>query len=183
MEIIDCNLNGLKIIKPKIFGDSRGFFFESFEFDRYRDLVGIEDNFVQDNISMSSAGVLRGLHFQLNNTQGKLVTVIKGTVFDVAVDIRKKSETFGKWFGVVLSDENHWQLWIPKGFAHGFYVMSENAYFHYKCTNFYDPASEVSIIWNDPNIGIKWPITVQPTLSAKDLSGKLLCELPTSRLL
>ncbi len=183
MEIIDCNLDGIKIIKPKFFGDSRGFFFESFEFNRYRDLVGIEDNFVQDNISMSSAGVLRGLHFQLNNTQGKLVTVIKGSVFDVAVDIRKNSKTFGKWFGVILSDENHWQLWIPKGFAHGFYVMSKNAYFHYKCTDFYDPKSEVSIIWNDPNIGIEWPITVDPTLSAKDLSGKLLKELPKNKLL
>lgn len=183
MEIIDCNLDGIKIIKPKIFGDARGFFFESFELNRYRDLVGIEDNFVQDNISMSSAGVLRGLHFQLNNTQGKLVTVIKGSVFDVAVDIRKNSKTFGKWFGVILSDENHWQLWIPKGFAHGFYVMSKNAYFHYKCTDFYDPKSEVSIIWNDPNIGIEWPITVEPTLSTKDLSGKLLKDLPKNKLL
>lgn len=168
MKIIATALPEVKIIEPKIFADPRGYFFESHHQTRYQELLGIE-KFVQDNLSRSVAGVLRGLHYQLNFPQGKLVTVIRGAVFDVAVDIRHNSKNFGQWVGVVLNDQNHQQLYIPPGFAHGFCVLSETVDFHYKCTDYYHPEDEQGIIWNDQQIAIKWPITGEPVLSAKDL--------------
>ncbi len=161
----------MKIIEPKVFGDERGFFLETFKLDRYRDLVGIKIAFVQDNHSRSTRGVLRGLHFQKTKPQGKLVRVVSGEVFDVAVDIRKDSRTYGKWEGVILSGENKRQFWVPPGFAHGFVVLSETADFEYKCTDYYDPTDESSIIWNDPDIGIEWPIDYEPSLSTKDINA------------
>lgn len=177
MEVIESPLKGLLLIKPKTFGDSRGYFFESFQKARYQKL-GIPGEFVQDNISRSQKGVLRGLHFQYAHTQEKLVTVTRGQVFDVAVDIRKGSPTFGQSYCVILSDENHWQLYIPKGFVHGFYVMSDVADFHYKCSDYYYPEFESGIIWNDPTLGIEWPfdITTEPTLSVKDQKYSTLKE-------
>jgi dTDP-4-dehydrorhamnose 3,5-epimerase len=164
------------MIEPKIFGDDRGFFFESFNQRAFEDAVGGEVNFVQDNHSKSSQGVLRGLHYQLHNPQGKLVRIVEGAVFDVAVDLRRSSPTFGKWVGEVLSAENKRQLWIPEGFAHGFLVLTETAEFLYKTTNYYDPASERSIVWNDPSLGIDWPQDQTPILSAKDQSARLFGE-------
>ena len=169
--MIESKLPDVKIIEPKVFGDSRGFFFESFEHRRYFQMLGIELAFVQDNISRSKKNVLRGLHYQSQNAQGKLVTVLAGNVFDVAVDIRVDSPTFGQWTGIELSSENKKQLWVPKGFAHGFFVLSDYADFHYKCTDYYHPPSEHSILWNDPKIGIDWPITDLPVLSSKDQNG------------
>ncbi|OCG32046.1 dTDP-4-dehydrorhamnose 3,5-epimerase [Gilliamella sp. Choc4-2] len=176
MEVIATNIEGVKIIKPKVFGDERGFFLETFEQKRYQDMLGIELNFVQDNHSRSQKGVLRGLHFQKQNPQGKLVRVVRGEVFDVAVDIRKDSPTYGKWVGVTLTEENKTQLWIPPGLAHGFAVLSDIADFEYKCTNYYDPKSEGCLLWNDPTVNIRWPIS-NPLLSAKDKLGKKLQEL------
>lgn len=169
MEIIETGLADLLLIKPKTFGDARGYFFESYQAERYRQM-GIECDFVQDNMSRSQQGVLRGLHFQYQHPQDKLVTVSRGEVFDVAVDIRKGSATFGQSYAVVLSDENHWQLFVPKGFAHGFYVMSESADFHYKCSDYYRPDFETGIIWDDPDLEIDWPFDrrTPPNLSAKD---------------
>lgn len=166
----------LLILEPKVFGDSRGFFFESFNAKNFAQATGLNVNFVQDNHSRSSKGVLRGLHYQVQQTQGKLVHVTQGAVFDVAVDIRKSSPTFGKWVGCELSDSNHRQLWIPPGFAHGFMVLSESADFLYKTTDYYAPAHERCIAWNDSSIGIQWPKDISPLLSAKDQQGLALAE-------
>ncbi|MWP48887.1 MULTISPECIES: dTDP-4-dehydrorhamnose 3,5-epimerase [unclassified Gilliamella] len=176
MEVISTNIADVKIIKPKVFGDERGFFLETFEQKRYQEMLGIELNFVQDNHSRSQKDVLRGLHFQKENPQGKLVRVVRGEVFDVVVDIRKDSPTYGKWVGVTLTEENKTQLWIPPGLAHGFAVLSDIADFEYKCTNYYDPKSEGCLLWNDPTVNISWPIS-NPLLSAKDKLGKTLQEL------
>ena len=164
------------ILEPKVFGDSRGFFFESFNVKDFANVTGLDVNFVQDNHSKSAKGVLRGLHYQLQQAQGKLVRVTQGAVFDVAVDIRKSSATFGKWVGCELSDANHKQLWIPPGFAHGFVVISESADFLYKTTDYYAPAHERCIAWNDPSIGIQWPEGIKPLLSTKDQQGVSLKE-------
>ncbi|MEG7510517.1 dTDP-4-dehydrorhamnose 3,5-epimerase [Serratia marcescens] len=176
MQVTDTKIAGVKIIQPKVFGDARGFFLETFEEKRYREMLGIDLNFVQDNHSRSSRGVLRGLHFQKINPQGKLVRVVRGEVFDVAVDIRPDSPTYGAWEGVILSEENKTQFWVPPGLAHGFVVLSEVADFEYKCTDYYNPAHEGFLLWNDPAIGIDWPIA-NPQLSEKDKVGKLLGEL------
>jgi dTDP-4-dehydrorhamnose 3,5-epimerase len=159
------------IIEPKVFGDSRGFFFEAFNAKNFASATGLNVSFVQDNYSRSAKGVLRGLHYQVEQTQGKLVQVSQGAVFDVAVDIRKSSPTFGQWVGCELSDANHRQLWIPPGFAHGFMVLSESADFLYKTTDYYAPQHERCIVWNDPSIGIVWPKNITPLLSAKDQQG------------
>ena len=164
------------ILEPKVFGDSRGFFFESFNAKDFANVTGLEVEFVQDNHSRSAKGVLRGLHYQLQQAQGKLVRVTQGTVFDVAVDIRKSSATFGKWVWCELSDSNHRQFWVPAGFAHGFVVLSESADFLYKTTDYYAPAHEKCIAWNDPSIGIQWPEGMTPLLSAKDQQGVSLKE-------
>ncbi|EID4341901.1 TPA: dTDP-4-dehydrorhamnose 3,5-epimerase [Vibrio vulnificus] len=172
MKVIDTKIPDVKIIEPTVFGDERGFFMETWNQKRFEDLVtGKPTQFVQDNHSKSKKGILRGLHYQTENTQGKLVRVVSGEVFDVAVDVRKRSPTFGQWVGVYLSAESKRQLWVPEGFAHGFYVTSEEAEFVYKCTNYYDPTSEVSIKWNDEFLNIVWPITTTPLLSNKDMSG------------
>ncbi|ERH62565.1 dTDP-4-dehydrorhamnose 3,5-epimerase [Pantoea dispersa EGD-AAK13] len=172
MKIIDTKIPDVKIIEPKVFGDERGYFYESFNQDIFNKSVGRKIEFVQDNHSMSKKGVLRGLHYQLDpHAQGKLVRCVEGEVFDVAVDIRKSSVTFGQWVGVHLSAENHLQLWIPEGFAHGFVTLSERVQFVYKTTNYYAPQSERSIIWNDPEIGIEWPKLDSYTLSSKDEVG------------
>ncbi|OTQ35790.1 dTDP-4-dehydrorhamnose 3,5-epimerase [Gilliamella apis] len=176
MEVIQTEIPEVKIVKPKVYGDERGFFLETFEQKRYQKMLGINLNFVQDNHSRSQKNVLRGLHFQKENPQGKLVRVVRGEVFDVAVDIRKDSSTYGKWVGVILSEENKKQLWIPPGLAHGFLVLSDIADFEYKCTNYYDPNSEGCLVWNDSTVNINWPIST-PTLSEKDKLGKTLQEL------
>jgi dTDP-4-dehydrorhamnose 3,5-epimerase len=167
--VTKCNIEGLYVIEPTVFGDERGYFMETYNQKDFAE-AGLDINFVQDNQSMSVKGVLRGLHFQKQFPQGKLVRVIKGSVFDVAVDIRPKSQTYGKWFGVILSDRNKKQLYIPEGFAHGFLVLSDEAEFCYKCTEFYHPEDESGIIWNDPEIGIEWPIKegMKLILSDKD---------------
>ena len=164
------------IIEPKVFGDDRGFFYESFNAERFAEGTGISANFVQDNHSKSAKGVLRGLHYQIQQPQGKLVRVVAGEVFDVAVDIRQHSPTFGQWVGVILSAENKRQLWVPEGFAHGFVVTSDTAEFLYKTTDYYAPEYERSILWSDPAIGIQWPVQGEPNLSNKDKVGKLLGE-------
>ena len=173
MKITKTLLNDCFIIDPVVYGDERGFFLETFQKNRYEDFLGSDLQFVQDNHSRSSYGVLRGLHFQKINPQGKLVRVVKGEVFDVAVDIRKESSTFRKWVGVNLSEKNKKQLWVPPGFAHGFLVLSDLADFEYKCTDYYDPDDECSILWNDPDLQIDRPIK-NPTLSKKDSSAKKL---------
>lgn len=180
MQIIETSLPGVLLIKSKVFGDGRGFFLETWRQDRYEQL-GITSAFVQDNLSFSKRGVLRGLHFQNPNQQGKLVSAIAGEVYDVAVDIRVGSPTFGRWTGVVLSEDNRWQLWIPAGFAHGFCVLSDSAYFAYKCTDVYNPAAEGGILWNDPDIGITWPLS-DVQLSEKDAIYPLLRDLPREKL-
>jgi dTDP-4-dehydrorhamnose 3,5-epimerase len=167
------------IIEPKVFGDERGFFFESFNARDFAKATGLERNFVQDNHSKSAKGVLRGLHYQLQQPQGKLVRVTQGEVFDVAVDIRKSSPNFGKWVGVNLSANNARQLWVPEGFAHGFLVLSDTAEFLYKTTDYYAPAHERSLIWNDPHVGIDWPSSAEPKLAAKDAAAKRLNEAET----
>lgn len=164
------------VFEPKVFGDERGFFFESFNQQSFEEAVGASVNFVQDNHSMSGRHVLRGLHYQIKQPQGKLVRVVQGEVFDVAVDIRKGSATYGRWVGVHLSAENKKQLWVPAGFAHGFIVLSETAEFLYKTTDYYAPAYERCIAWNDKQLGIEWPITGEPTLSAKDAQGLALAD-------
>lgn len=176
MNVIDTSIPDVKIIESTVFGDERGFFMETWSQNKFETLVTQRAcNFVQDNHSKSKKGILRGLHYQTENTQGKLVRVISGEVFDVAVDIRKNSATFGKWVGVLLSAENKRQLWVPEGFAHGFYVTSEEAEFVYKCTDYYNPKAEHSIIWNDPVLNITWPIDNDMIiLSAKDQVGKNL---------
>jgi dTDP-4-dehydrorhamnose 3,5-epimerase len=170
MNIISTELSGLLIIEPKSFGDARGFFFESYQKIRYRE-AGITAEFVQDNVSRSCRGTLRGLHYQWKRPQGKLVYVTRGEVYDVAVDLRRGSPTFGRWFGTALNDENHRQMYVPPGFAHGFCVTSESADFCYKCTEFYDPSDERTLLWNDPAIDIQWPLMDARILSAKDQRG------------
>ena len=166
------------ILEPRVFEDSRGYFFESFN-SRELAALGIDRPFVQDNQSRSTRGVLRGLHYQIQQAQGKLVRVVRGEVFDVAVDIRKSSPTFGQWVGVRLSEQNKQMFWIPPGFAHGFLVLSESADFLYKTTDFYSPAHERTIRWNDPQLAIEWPLEVEPIVSAKDAQGRLLSEAET----
>ena len=175
MKITETKLSGVLIIEPKVFGDARGFFKETFQSERYRE-AGIEYTFVQDNYSRSQKGVLRGLHFQITKPQGKLVSCPKGAVFDVAVDIDPESTTYGQYVGVELTEENHKQLWVPPGYAHGFCVLSETADFQYKCTDYYDPSDEGGVIWNDPDVAIEWPI-VHPSLSSKDMLLPSLKEL------
>lgn len=179
MKVHKTTLEGCYVIEPKIFEDNRGFFLETFNLNRYKKDVGINENFVQDNYSRSSKGVLRGLHYQRLKPQGKLVSVSKGEVFDVAVDIRADSKTYGKWFSVILSEENKKQLWLPPGFAHGFVVLSEFADFQYKCTNYYEPNDQESILWNDPDLNIIWPID-NPKLSDKDANANKFANLKKS---
>lgn len=174
MKVIDTKIADVKIIQPKVFGDDRGFFLETFEKKRYQEMLNIDYNFVQDNHSRSTHGVLRGLHFQTKHAQGKLVRVVRGKVFDVAVDIRKDSPTYGQWEGVILSEENKTQFWIPPGLAHGFVVLSDIADFEYKCTDYYTPGFEGCLAWNDPDVGIEWPIDFEPLLSDKDKMGRNL---------
>jgi dTDP-4-dehydrorhamnose 3,5-epimerase len=177
MKVVQTNISDVVIIEPKVFGDNRGFFLETYNQTRYENLLDIQLSFVQDNHSRSSRGVLRGLHFQIENPQGKLVRVVKGEVFDVAVDIRKNSPTYGQWASVILSEDNKKQFWIPPGLAHGFLVLSDVADFEYKCTSYYDPESEDCLIWNDPSVNIKWPKIDSIILSDKDKSGKSLRDL------
>jgi len=171
-----AGMEGLTLVEPAAYGDSRGYFMETYQRDEYA-AAGIDVAFVQDNQSMSKKGVLRGLHFQKDNPQGKLVRVISGEIFDVAVDIRKGSPTYAKWYGVTLSDENRLQLYVPEGFAHGFLVLSETAVFVYKCTRFYDPSDEYGLRWDDPEINIQWPAEgLSVSLSEKDKKNKTLSE-------
>jgi len=176
MNVIKTKLKDCVIIEPKVFGDERGFFLETFQADRYTDLAGISLPFFQDNHSRSSKAVLRGLHFQKTKPQGKLVRVVRGEVYDVAVDIRQGSLTYGQWEAVILSEENKTQFWVPPGFAHGFLVLSETADFEYKCTDYYDPSDEGSLLWSDPDLNIPWPID-NPNLSEKDANAPLLADL------
>ncbi len=176
MNIIPTAISDVLIIEPKVFGDQRGFFFESFNQQAFNQGTGLNVDFVQDNHSRSAQGVLRGLHYQISQPQGKLVRVTSGEVLDVTVDIRKSSPTFGKWVSVLLSGENHRQLWVPPGFAHGFVVLSDTADFLYKTTDYYAPQFERCILWNDPAIGIDWKLTNPPKLSGKDALGLLLAQ-------
>jgi len=180
MQIIDTKLDSVKIIEPNVFGDDRGFFLESWNRQSFED-NGLPGSFVQDNHSRSSQGVLRGLHYQLKNPQGKLVRVTQGEVYDVAVDMRRSSSQFGQWVGVLLSESNKRQLWVPPGFAHGFYVVSASADFQYKCTDYYAPEFERSLLWNDESVGIEWPVIegTAPKLAAKDEAGKPLEQCDT----
>jgi len=180
MNVIPCEIPGLLIIEPKVFSDGRGYLMESWNQKRYKE-AGLNFDFVQDNVSFSRRGILRGLHFQNPGAQGKLVNVFQGEVFDVAVDLRKCSPTFGRWHGLTLSAENKRQFFIPPGFAHGFAVMSETALFAYKCTAYYSGQSELTLAWNDPEIGIQWPVK-SPQLSEKDAHGLRLRELQPDRL-
>ena len=164
------------ILEPKVFGDARGFFFESFNARDFAQATDLNVDFVQDNHSKSARGVLRGLHYQIQHPQGKLVRVVQGEVFDVAVDLRKSSATFGRWVGVHLSADNHRQLWVPPGFAHGFVVTSESAEFLYKTTDYWYPEHERSLLWSDPTVAIQWPLDSAPLLAAKDAAGRLLAE-------
>ena len=177
MQVLATNIEEVKIIQPQVFSDERGFFMETYRASIMDNLTGGKP-FVQDNHSKSSQGILRGLHYQVHNTQGKLVRIVQGTVFDVAVDMRRKSPTFGQWVGEVLSAENKKQMWVPEGFAHGFYVMSEQAEFVYKCTDYYAPEHEHSLMWNDVTIGIEWPLVkgAAPLLSPKDEVAKVLAD-------
>lgn len=176
MKVIETDIKGVTIIEPKVFGDERGFFMETFQAERYREQAGIEFSFVQDNHSRSSKGVLRGLHFQKTRPQGKLVRVVRGEVFDVAVDIRKDSATFGQWQGIILSETNKKQFWVAPGLAHGFVVLSDYADFEYKCTEYYEPSDEGCLKWDDPSVNINWPVN-EPLLSEKDRAGLTLNEL------
>ena len=173
MRVIDTTIPDVKLLEPKVFGDERGFFMETFRDEWFKQNIA-DRTFVQENHSKSVKGVLRGLHYQTENTQGKLVRVVSGAVFDVAVDMRENSPTFGQWVGEILSAENKRQLWVPEGFAHGFYVLTDEAEFTYKCTDYYNPKAEHSLIWNDEAVGIEWPLEGEPSLSAKDLAGKIL---------
>ena len=176
MQIQTTALPDVLILEPAVFGDDRGFFYESYNQKRFAELTGLACEFVQDNHSKSAKGVLRGLHYQIQQSQGKLVRVTAGAVFDVVVDLRKSSPTFGNWIGVELSAENKRQLWIPEGFAHGFMVTSDSAEFLYKTTDYWAPQYERSILWNDPAIGIDWPLEGEPLLSGKDKLGTLLAD-------
>lgn len=180
MHVEAAKIPGLLIIEPSVHGDERGFFMESYSRDRYAE-AGLPSEFVQDNLSLSTQGTLRGLHLQHPNDQGKLCFVLEGEVFDVAVDVRRDSPSFGQWEGVTLSSENKRQFYVPPGFAHGFCVLSDRALFSYKCTGFYAQASEMGIAWNDPDIGIAWPIE-SPRLSAKDRHNRNLRDIPTESL-
>ncbi len=180
MKIESTPIPGVLVCEPKVFGDHRGYFFETWNESRYEE-AGIRGKFVQDNVSYSTHGILRGLHIQNPRPQGKLVGVLKGEVFDVAVDLRRGSPTFGKWFGATLSADNRKQLYLPPGIAHGFAVTGEDAMFQYKCTDFYNPAGEFTLAWDDPDVGIVWPLK-NPTLSAKDKVGLRLRDLPPDRL-
>ena len=171
MKVTPTSIPDVLIIEPKVFGDARGFFFESFNQKAFNAAIGLKLDFVQDNHSRSARGVLRGLHYQIQQPQGKLVRVVRGSVFDVAVDLRKSSPTFGQWVGAELSEDNHRQMWVPPGFAHGFVVTSESADFLYKTTDYYAPQHERCIAWNDPAIGIQWPLAEPPQLSVKDQAG------------
>jgi len=170
MDIHPTDLPDVIVLQPRVFGDARGYFMETFQKRRYTE-AGIADEFIQDNLSMSRRGTLRGLHYQLPHPQGKLVQVFEGEVFDVAVDLRRDSATFGRWAGTTLTAENHRQLWIPPGFAHGFCVLSESAMLFYKCTDYYHPEHERTLQWNDPTVGIDWPLEGDPVLSEKDRHG------------
>ena len=172
MKVTPLAIPDVVLIEPKVFGDERGFFFESFNQAQFEQAIGKSVQFVQDNHSRSAKHVLRGLHYQIQQPQGKLVRVVQGEVFDVAVDLRKRSKTFGQWVGEILSAENKRQLWIPEGFAHGFVVLSDTAEFLYKTTDYYAPAHERCILWNDETLAIHWPAGIQPILSAKDAQGK-----------
>lgn len=174
MNVVKTDLLDVLIIEPKVFGDQRGFFFESFNARSFAELTGLQPVFVQDNHSRSARNVLRGLHYQIRQPQGKLVRVVAGEVFDVAVDLRRSSPTFGLWTGTHLSAENKRMMWVPEGFAHGFLVISESADFLYKTTDYYAPAHERCIAWNDADIGIDWPLAGEPVLAAKDVAGKRL---------
>lgn len=176
MKVIPLAIPDVVLIEPKVFGDERGFFFESFNQTRFEEAIGKPVRFVQDNHSRSVKNVLRGLHYQIQQPQGKLVRVVQGEVFDVAVDLRKSSKTFGQWVGGILSADNKRQLWVPEGFAHGFVVLSDTAEFLYKTTDYYAPAHERCILWNDATLSIQWPAGIQPILSAKDAQGKAFTE-------
>jgi dTDP-4-dehydrorhamnose 3,5-epimerase len=173
---IATDIPDVLILEPKVFGDARGFFFESFNARDFAQVTGLNVDFVQDNHSKSAKGVLRGLHYQIQHPQGKLVRVVQGEVFDVAVDLRQSSATFGRWVGVHLSADNHRQLWVPPGFAHGFVVTSDSAEFLYKTTDYWYPEHERSLLWSDPAVGIQWPLDNAPLLAAKDAAGRLLAE-------
>ena len=176
MQFLKTEIPGVFIIEPGVFEDSRGFFIETYERNRYAD-AGIAEEFVQDNLSRSCCGTLRGLHYQRQHPQGKLVQVFRGEIFDVAVDLRRNSSQFGKWVGVKLSESNHRQFYVPEGFAHGFCVLSETADVFYKCTDFYHPEHERTLLWNDPDVNIQWPLQAEPILSEKDGKGTLLSEI------
>ncbi|MFA9441596.1 dTDP-4-dehydrorhamnose 3,5-epimerase [Uliginosibacterium sp. sgz301328] len=177
MQVVETAIPEVLILEPKVWGDARGFFMESYNAHTFEELTGLSVNFVQDNHSRSQRGVLRGLHYQIEQAQDKLVRVTAGRVFDVAVDLRRSSSTFGKWVGVELSGENHRQLWVPAGFAHGFVVLSESADFLYKTTDYYAPQFERTLAWNDPTVGVEWPLEgIEPQLSPKDVAGKPLAE-------
>jgi dTDP-4-dehydrorhamnose 3,5-epimerase len=180
MKIVQTALPGAIVIEPQVFGDARGFFYESYNKAKYV-AAGITADFVQSNVSRSSKGVLRGLHYQWPNPQGKLVSVLEGEVYDVAVDIRRGSPTFGQWAGVMLTAENHRHFWIPEGFAHGFCVLSEHATFSYQCSALYDAKADAGVRWNDASLGIDWPINA-PQLSEKDIKAPLLADIPADRL-
>ncbi len=181
VEIVATEIPEVKIVKPRVFRDARGFFMETYHRQKYAE-AGLDVSFLQDNHSFSTKGILRGLHYQLKQPQGKLVQVITGEIFDVAVDIRRGSPTFGKWVGLILSEKNKWQIYIPPGFAHGFYVISETANVTYKCTDYYNAGDEYGINWGDPDIGIEWPLDVKPILSDKDQRHPLLKDAPPSQL-
>ena len=174
MKVISTAIPDVLILEPNVFGDERGFFLESYNRLVFNEAIGVDVEFVQDNHSRSQKGVLRGLHYQIKQPQGKLVRVVRGKVFDVVVDIRKSSPTFGKWVGAELTEDNHRQFWVPPGFAHGYLVLSNSADFLYKTTDYYAPEHERCILWNDPMVGIKWPIDGEPQLSTKDKEGVLL---------
>jgi len=176
MQVHATEIPAVRLLEPEVFGDPRGYFFESYNRKVLAEAIGHDPQFVQDNQSRSGRGVLRGLHYQVRNTQGKLIRVLSGEVFDVAVDIRRRSDTFGRWVGVHLSADNHRQLWVPEGFAHGFLVLSEFAEVFYKATDYYAPAHERCIRWDDPQLAIRWPLTGQPGLSRKDTEGLALTE-------
>ena len=176
MKVIESVLNGVFLMEPRVFGDARGFFLESFNAKVFKELTGVTAEFVQDNHSRSMRGVLRGLHYQIKQPQGKLVRVVVGSVYDVAVDLRRSSPTFGQWFGAELSADNKRVMWIPPGFAHGFMVTSEVAEFLYKTTDYWAPEHERSLMWNDPELGVAWPLQGEPMLSDKDRKGKPLAE-------
>jgi dTDP-4-dehydrorhamnose 3,5-epimerase len=179
MKAIPTAIPGVLVIEPAVYGDARGFFFESWNRRAFNALVGGDVDFVQDNHSASGVGVLRGLHYQVRQPQAKLVRVVKGEVFDVVVDLRRSSPTFGKWVGEHLSDENHRMMWVPTGFAHGFLVLSESAEFVYKTTDYYAPEHERTLLWNDPAVGVRWPLDTAPLLKPKDAAGTPLAQADT----